>query len=74
MLELIRARADEVRGVYRTMVLEDTDRFCFELAQQANSSDAEKRGAYKVAGPVIVQLCLDIYPNVTIDDKFEDQQ
>ena len=72
MLELIRARADEVRGVYRAMVLEDTDRFAFEIAQQANSSESERKGAYKVAGPTIVQLCLDIYPDVNWDSKFED--
>ncbi len=39
------------------------EKFLFEIAQQANNSESEKRGAIKVAGEKLIELALRLYPN-----------
>ncbi len=72
ILAEIARRANEVRGPYRLVLLDDVNRFAFEIAQQLNSSESERTGARKTVGTKIAELCLEIYPDVNWDSKFED--
>jgi len=43
----------------------------FEIAQQANTNEITKKGMIKTVGSEIVEISLYLFPNLTLEDKYE---
>ncbi len=57
-------------GTYEYTFEKYPEETLFELAVQANSSQSEKSGAIKSAGPRIIEIAQTLYPNAKVGDKF----
>lgn len=54
--------ADEISGVYRASFKTDPERFLREIAEQANSSGIEQRGALNAAGINLFDIATTAFP------------
>jgi len=50
------------------------ERVLFEIAQQANSSKVSKETTIRAVGSSLVDLALKLFPDVTINDTFNDSE
>ncbi len=62
---------DNIKGFYKNIFKGNEEHFLFEMAMQANSSEEERQGAIDVAGKELIELALELYPNVKLGDEFK---
>jgi len=63
--------AGDIKGIYKMSFNKDPERFLFEIAQQANSSEAEMRGAYEAVGGEVFDAATKLFPNAKPGDTFD---
>lgn len=62
--------SNDIKGVYKLVALNDIERFLFEISQQANNSESEKKGSIDAVGEKIVELALKLFPNSKVEDEY----
>lgn len=60
----------DIKGIYKNVALDNIEMFLFEISQQCNSRESEKKGALKAVGKRIVELALELFPDAKVGDKF----
>lgn len=74
IVEQARNLSNQVSGIYKMSFASDPRQSLFEFAVQANSSASERASATKIAGPEIMDLALQLFPNVKVGDKYVEQK
>lgn len=70
VLEEVKKYSDDIKGLYKSVYLNDIEAFLFEISIQANSSKSERNGAIETVGEKIVELALELFPNSKVGDEF----
>ena len=72
VLAKIVSLSGNIKGIYKAVYNTATDKkqFAFDVAQQANTDKLTKKGMENTVGTEIVSLCLELYPNVKLGDKY----
>jgi len=62
LIEKAATLGEDLKGAYKDSFLTDHETFLREIAEQANSSQMEERGALSVAGPELFDIAITAFP------------
>lgn len=74
LLDEVRDLIPSIKGVYREIFQEDPANGLYEIAQQANSSEAERKGAITSVGERTVEIAQQLFPNTKVGESFVQYQ